>query len=63
MNHDDDRSSVGDIFGGLTGPVKTVPPAPFARRAATPMPQAVHHFPRRDEVNQLVKACEGVLSS
>ena len=26
-----------------------------------PMPQAVHHFPRRDEVNQLVKAREGAL--
>ena len=40
---------IGEVFGGLNGPVKAL------RDAA---PQAVHHFTRFDQVNQLVSASE-----
>ena len=40
---------IGEVFGGLDGPVK-------ALRDATP--QAVHHFTQADQVNQLVGARE-----
>ena len=40
---------IGEVFGGLDGPVKEI------REAS---PQAVHHFTRFDQVNQLVEASE-----
>ena len=40
---------IGEVFGGLDGPVK-------ALRDASP--QARHHFTRADQVNQLVAASE-----
>ena len=40
---------IGDAIGGLSGPVKAI-------REATP--QALHHFTRFDQVNQLVEASE-----
>ena len=40
---------IGEVFSGLDGPVKEI-------RDATP--QAVHHFTRFDQVNQLVEASE-----
>ena len=40
---------VGEVIGGLDGPVKEI------REAS---PQAVHHFTRFDQVNQLVEAGE-----
>ena len=40
---------IGEVFGGLDGPVKVI------REAS---PQAVHHFTRFDQVNQLVEASE-----
>ena len=40
---------IGEVFGGLDGPVKEI-------RDATP--QAMHHFTRFDQVNQLVEASE-----
>ena len=40
---------IGEVFGGLDGPVKTI-------REATP--QARHHFTLSDQVNQLVGASE-----
>jgi hypothetical protein len=40
---------IGEVFGGLDGPVKEI------REAS---PQAVHHFTRFDQVNQLVGASE-----
>ena len=40
---------IGEVFGGLPGPVKAL------RDAA---PQALHHFTRFDQVNQLVEASE-----
>ena len=40
---------IGEVFGDLGGPVKEI-------REATP--QAVHHFTRFDQVNQLVGASE-----
>ena len=40
---------IGEVIGGLGGPVKAI-------RDATP--QAVHHFTRFDQVNQLVEASE-----
>ena len=40
---------IGEVFGGLDGPVKEL------REAS---PQAVHHFTQADQVNQLVGASE-----
>ena len=40
---------IGEVLGGLDGPVKEI-------RDATP--QAMHHFTRFDQVNQLVEASE-----
>ena len=40
---------IGEAFGGLDGPVKAI------REAS---PQALHHFTRFDQVNQLVSASE-----
>ena len=40
---------IGEAFGGLDGPVKAI-------REATP--QALHHYTRFDQVNQLVRASE-----
>ena len=40
---------IGEVFGGLDGPVKEL------REAS---PQAVHHFTQADQVNQLVEASE-----
>ena len=40
---------IGEVIGGLGGPVKVI-------REATP--QARHHFTRFDQVNQLVGASE-----
>ena len=40
---------IGEVFGGLDGPVKAI-------REATP--QALHHFTRADQVNLLVSASE-----
>ena len=40
---------IGEVFGGLGGPVKAIHDA---------SPQAVHHFTRFDQVNQLVEASE-----
>ena len=40
---------IGEVFGGLDGPVK-------ALRDASP--QALHHFRQADQVNQLVSASE-----
>ena len=40
---------IGEVFGDLGGPVKEI-------REATP--QAVHHFTRFDQVNQLIEASE-----
>ena len=40
---------IGEVFGGLDGPVKTL------REAS---PQALHHFTQADQVNQLVSASE-----
>ena len=40
---------IGEVFGDLGGPVKAI-------REATP--QALHHFTRFDQVNQLVSASE-----
>ena len=40
---------IGEVIGGLDGPVKAI-------REATP--QALHHFTRFDQVNQLVSASE-----
>ena len=40
---------IGEVFGGLDGPVK-------ALREASP--QALHHFTQADQVNQLVSASE-----
>ena len=37
---------IGEVFGDLGGPVKEI-------REATP--QAVHHFTRFDQVNQLIE--------
>ena len=37
---------IGEVFGGLDGPVK----------ALQPSPQALHHFTQADQVNQLVSA-------
>ena len=39
---------IGEVFGGLDGPVK----------ALIPSPQALHHFTQADQVNQLVSASE-----
>ena len=44
-----DLVPIREVFGGLDGPVK-------ALREATP--QALHHFTRFDQVNQLVTASE-----
>ena len=38
---------IGKVFGGVGGPVKAI-------REATP--QALHHYTRFDQVNQLVRA-------
>ena len=38
---------IGEVVGGLDGPVKTIRDAP---------PQARHHFTQADQVNQLVSA-------
>ena len=40
---------IGEVIGGLGGPVKAI-------RAASP--QALHHYSRFDQVNQLVSASE-----
>ena len=40
---------IGEVIGGLDGPVKAI-------REATP--QALHHFTLADQVNQLVSASE-----
>ena len=40
---------IGEAFGGLDGPVKAIRDA---------SPQAMHHFTRFDQVNQLVEASE-----
>ena len=40
---------IGEAFGGLGGPVKAI------RESS---PQAIHHFTRFDQVNQLVSASE-----
>ena len=40
---------IGEVFGGLDGPVKAIRDA---------SPQAVHHFTQVDQVNQLVEASE-----
>ena len=40
---------IGEVLGGLDGPVKTL------REAS---PQALHHFTQADQVNQLVSASE-----
>ena len=40
---------IGEVFGGLNGPLK-------ALRDASP--QALHHFTQADQVNQLVSASE-----
>ena len=40
---------IGEVFGGLGGPVKTLRDA---------SPQALHHFTQADQVNQLVSASE-----
>ena len=40
---------IGEVFGGLDGPVKAI------REAS---PQALHHFTRFDQVDQLVGASE-----
>ena len=40
---------IGEVFGDLGGPVKSI-------REATP--QALHHFTLSDQVNQLVSASE-----
>ena len=40
---------VGEVIGGLSGPVAAI-------REATP--QALHHYTRFDQVNQLVSASE-----
>ena len=40
---------IGEVIGGLDGPVKAI------REAS---PQALHHFTRFDQVNQLVSASE-----
>ena len=40
---------IGEVFGGLNGPVKAI------REAS---PQALHHYTRFDQVNQLVGASE-----
>ena len=39
---------IGEVFGGLDGPVK----------ALIPSPQALHHFTQADQVNLLVGASE-----
>ena len=41
--------SIGDALSGMGGPMKSI------REAS---PQAVHHFTRADQVNQLVRASE-----
>ena len=40
---------IGEVFGGLDGPVKAIRDA---------SPQAMHHFTQVDQVNQLVEASE-----
>ena len=40
---------IGEVFGGLDGPLKTLRDA---------SPQARHHFTRFDQVDQLVRASE-----
>ena len=40
---------IGEVFGGLGGPVKAIRDA---------SPQALHHFTQADQVNQLVEARE-----
>ena len=45
----DDLVLIGEAFGGLDGPVKTI------RKAS---PQALHHFTLSDQVNQLAEARE-----
>ena len=40
---------IGEVFGGMGGPVKAI------REAS---PQALHHFTQADQVNQLVSARE-----
>ena len=40
---------IGEVFGGLDGPVKAI---------AKSSPQARHHFTQADQVNQLVSASE-----
>ena len=40
---------IGEVFGGLDGPVKAIRDA---------SPQARHHFTQADQVNQLVTASE-----
>ncbi len=40
---------IGEVFGGLDGPVKAIRDA---------SPQALHHFTQADQVNQLVGASE-----
>ena len=42
-----DLVPIGEVIGGLGGPVKAI------REAS---PQALHHFTRSDQVNQLVSA-------
>ena len=45
----DELVPIGDALSGMGGPVKSI-------REATP--QALHHFTRFDQVNQLVSASE-----
>ena len=40
---------IGEVFGGMDGPVQAIPDA---------SPQARHHFTRFDQVDQLVAASE-----
>ena len=57
MNRNDGRSSIGDTFGGLTGPLKKVPSAPSVRRAATPTQQAVHHVTQLNQIAAVGEVC------
>ena len=44
-----DLVPIGEVIGGLGGPVKAI---------RDTSPQALHHFTRFDQVNQLVSASE-----
>ena len=50
------RGEVGEVFGGLDGPVKAL--AKTSPQALIPSPPTQRHFTRTDQVHQLVAASE-----